>query len=629
MRTVHTPRLAWLAAVGGMATILAIPMAAAATNEGSQTTALDRMAQFQSAAQRSGVPIDLLTAVSYQQARWNFHGGAPSTLGSYGPMGLFDVPAGAVTPRGDDQSAQQARQRNAVTRQAASAAATDVASIKADPAANISAGAALLARYAKDGNGGRLPADLNGWYDAVAEFSQAGNRAAATTYADSVYALLRQGIRGTSDGGPVSVAAHPEATAQKAVKAKADPKIECPKNLGCDFIPAAYELNDPNDPQNYGNYDLANRPKDVKVTTIVLHDTESSYASTIATFTNPAAYVSAHYVVRSGDGQVTQMVPTKNVAWHAGNWYLNMHSIGIEQEGVAIEGASWYTEQMYRSTASLVKYLARKYDIPLDRQHIIGHDGVPGTTPATIPGMHWDPGPFWDWNYFMALVGAPVQATGVTGKMITVAPKFATNQPVVTDCEGDGSAVPAQGTSFVYLRTAPADDAPLFNDPGLYPAGNGGTTCGSDWGDKASAGQQFVVAQRSGEWLAIWWDGAKVWLKDPAANHTVVKASGLMVVPKPGVAAVATYGRAYPEAAAYPAEIPAQAVVPLPYTITAGQAYVFGGKVPTDYYYAKTIDDSLPGDHTNVSGNTAYYQIQLGHRIAYVQAKDVLLIPMV
>ena len=80
------------------------------------------------------------------------------------------------------------------------------------------------------------------------------------------------------------------------------------------------------------------------------------------------------------------MCRCKDVAWHAGNWYVNAKSIGMEHEGFLTEPDAWYTEAMYRSSARLVKYLADKYDIPLDRQHILGHDNVPGTTTPTIPG---------------------------------------------------------------------------------------------------------------------------------------------------------------------------------------------------------------------------------------------------
>jgi len=93
-----------------------------------------------------------------------------------------------------------------------------------------------------------------------------------------------------------------------------------------------------------------------------------------------------------------------------------------------------------------------------------------------------------------------------------------------------------------------------------------------------------------------------------------------------GADPVPVYGRAYPESAAYPAEIPDQGISPLIYRILPGQYYVLADKtVPTDYYYAKTYDDSLPGDHTLVVGKDRYYQIWFGHRIAYVRAADVRL----
>ena len=117
--------------------------------------------------------------------------------------------------------------------------------------------------------------------------------------------------------------------------------------------------------------------------------------------------------MRSSDGAVTQMVPTKDVAYHAGNYSTNLHSIGIEHEGYAAHGGTWYTEAQYQATASLVRYLAGRFGIPLDREHIIGHDDVAGPSSSLIAGMHWDPGTAWDWEYFMSLLGAPV--TGSTG----------------------------------------------------------------------------------------------------------------------------------------------------------------------------------------------------------------------
>jgi N-acetylmuramoyl-L-alanine amidase len=250
----------------------------------------------------------------------------------------------------------------------------------------------------------------------------------------------------------------------------------------------------------------------------VIHDTEVAYAPTIAEFQNPLAYVSAHYLTRSSDGHVTQLVPTSDVAWHAGNWYVNSHSVGIENEGFATD-PSYFTSALYSSLATLTRYVATKYGVPLDRMHLIGHDQVPGPTAVYQAGMHWDPGPYFDWARFMSLVGAPIAPGGDgTGRIVTIDPSYATNQPVVTY---GGSTLPARPSNFVYLHTAPSADSPLVSDAllsgtNLEPDGVG-TTQANDWGDKAVTGQSFAVAGRQGAWLAIWYGGQKAWLDDPGS----------------------------------------------------------------------------------------------------------------
>ncbi len=574
---------------------------------------------FAAAAHEFGVPQNVLLAVAYNESRWEQHDGQPSTSGSYGVMSLTDVRANA---KGNPTGPQVLDTAAGLGKVSATKARYDVAS-------NIRAGAALLASYARRYHHGTLPENAADWYGAVAAYSGSQSKTAATQFADDVYATLRNGAsRTTTTGQQVRVPADPSITPDRSTitplhltTTKATSAAECPPNLDCDVVPAAYALNDPKDPTSYGNYDKADRPRTMKIDRIVLHDTEESYADTVAGFTNPATYTSANYVIRSSDGHVTQMVPTADVAWQAGNWYLNMHSVGIEQEGFAVAGASWYTEPLYRSSARLVRYLAARFDIPLDRQHIIGHDNVPGVDPAGQGTMHWDPGPYWDWGHYMALLGHPIVPTaGPHSSVVTIDPAFATNVQTVRDCATD-KALPDQATSFVYLRTAPSTDAPLVSDPTLHSDGSAGTTCADDWGDKASVGQQLVVAGRQEQWTAIWWDGAKVWFHDDGAS---VPAVGFVVTPKPGKSEIPTYGRPVPEPWAYPSQIPVQAkATPLPYQIKTGQRYLTAGAVPTDYYYAKTFDNSVPGDHTDVVGHDRYLQIQLGHRIAYVKASDV------
>src|SRR6202008_2375782 len=136
--------------------------------------------------------------------------------------------------------------------------------------------------------------------------------------------------------------------------------------------------------------------------------------------------------------------------------------------------------------------------------------------------------------------------------------------------------LPAQPANFVELRTAPSPDAPLLSEPALHPDGSAGTTNIDAWGDTAVAGQSFVVAGRDGDWTAIWYGGRAAWFENPGATVAATVHGRLTITPR-GDSPVAVYGRAYPEAAAYPPEIPTQTVAPLDATIQPGQAYVAGG----------------------------------------------------
>lgn len=137
---------------------------------------------------------------------------------------------------------------------------------------------------------------------------------------------------------------------------------------------------------------------------IVIHDTEGHFLGSIRALQNPRVDGSAHFVV-SRAGQIVQLVPVTDVAWHSGNSYWNLHSIGIEHEGWA--GRRAYTEKEYRASAELVAYLAHRWSIPIDRTHIIGHSEVPDPYHRGLYGgvsHHHDPGPYWNWGHYMYLV---------------------------------------------------------------------------------------------------------------------------------------------------------------------------------------------------------------------------------
>jgi hypothetical protein len=86
------------------------------------------------------------------------------------------------------------------------------------------------------------------------------------------------------------------------------------------------------EPANPRNYTVADRPHTNQVTRIIIHVAEGGWASTYTWFRNAAAEASANYVV-SSTGRVAQMVPDRDIAWHAGNWAYNESSVGIEHAG--------------------------------------------------------------------------------------------------------------------------------------------------------------------------------------------------------------------------------------------------------------------------------------------------------
>ena len=130
------------------------------------------------------------------------------------------------------------------------------------------------------------------------------------------------------------------------------------------------------------------------VGTIVIHATEGRYAGAISWFRLPGARLSAHYVIRAADGEITQLVAESDTAFHARGF--NRTTIGIEHEFAPDDGIG-YTDALYRSSASLVCAITRRYGIPADRAHIRGHSELPGTD-------HTDPGPTWDWSRYLSFV---------------------------------------------------------------------------------------------------------------------------------------------------------------------------------------------------------------------------------
>jgi len=125
---------------------------------------------------------------------------------------------------------------------------------------------------------------------------------------------------------------------------------------------------------------------------IVIHICDGSYEGCHNWLLNPKSQVSAHYIVKK-DGCYDQLVKFEDTAWHCGGvvrptWKLlkknvnpNLYTIGIE---IGIKAGEQPLKKTIRRVADIVQYLCGRFDIPCDRDHVIGHCEI--TAAKTCPG---------------------------------------------------------------------------------------------------------------------------------------------------------------------------------------------------------------------------------------------------
>lgn len=128
------------------------------------------------------------------------------------------------------------------------------------------------------------------------------------------------------------------------------------------------------------------------------------------------ADVSIHYII-DRDGTIYCYVPENRTAWHAGvgEWLdddkytnkMNMYSIGIELLGIGTaqemslymtkaqynkldKSLLGFTDAQYTALKELVEDVCDRHNIPMDREHIIGH--------ADYNPRKNDPGELFDWS---------------------------------------------------------------------------------------------------------------------------------------------------------------------------------------------------------------------------------------
>lgn len=269
--------------------------------------------------------------------------------------------------------------------------------------------------------------------------------------------------------------------------------------LSADYGPALWN------PAASCNYSSRNS---VAVSAVTIHTVQGTYAGCISWFQNCAASVSAHYVVRSSDGQITQMVYESLKAWHVGS--ENPYTVGIEHEGY-VSNPAWYTVAMYTNSAALVADICADYSInplrtgwwPWLPTTYYNQSSIPGSCTRVKGHQHYpnqthsDPGVNWDWNYFYQLINPTPGATTYTAAtgifydsggqagdyqdderiITTIAPTNATSLTV------NFNSFNAENTwDYLYVYDGNSINAPLIgyytgtNNPGTIVASGGSLT---------------------------------------------------------------------------------------------------------------------------------------------------------
>lgn len=146
-----------------------------------------------------------------------------------------------------------------------------------------------------------------------------------------------------------------------------------------------------------------------KPSLIVWHIAEGSYNGTISWEKNPASQTSSHFVLGK-NGEITQLVPLNMAAWTQGvdpnkdmkptNAYVkahkginpNLYCISIECEGKWSETKGKLTDKQLEAAAELTRHIVSEVkriygaEIPIDREHMIGHCEINSVTRPHCPG---------------------------------------------------------------------------------------------------------------------------------------------------------------------------------------------------------------------------------------------------
>lgn len=180
--------------------------------------------------------------------------------------------------------------------------------------------------------------------------------------------------------------------------------------------------------EDFLEFDRSSYPREHPVEFVMLHFT----SAVMLNRENPYDYdlvrgifednnLGIHYLI-DREGVIYCFLPESRSAWHAGKGSfsdekytdnMNRHSIGIELMGIGSQkdmsiylhpqeydalddSLKGFTQAQYTALAKLVGDICSRQQVPVNREHIIGHQQY-------NPSKN-DPGELFDWAYFMGLL---------------------------------------------------------------------------------------------------------------------------------------------------------------------------------------------------------------------------------
>ena len=339
-------------------------------------------------------------------------------------------------------------------------------------------------------------------------------------------------------------------------------------------------------------------------------------------------YVSWHYTLRSSDGHIAQHVQTKDVGLARGQLVRQRQVDRPRARGlrcatgrlvhggdVPLVGAAGAVP------GARVRHPAGPAAHPRPRQRARHHRRRPSR------GMHYRPGPVLGLGALLpAARRAPFTPTAGPGDsgLVTIRPDYAQQPAGVHRLRHGAATGRARRTARARSGCTPrrAADAPLVKDIGLRPGGGPSTIGVNDTGARASTGQQYAVAGAAGRLDGDLVPGPEGLVPEPArAADGGRRDRARWSTPKagpggdPGVRAGLPGGRR-PTRRACRCRRSRRCSTSSP--PARGTWSATGARASTST--RPTFDTA---GHRVVRGKERYYEIQFGHRVAFVKATDV------